>query len=69
MHDRRVARVRARAAFHRSEAARLDAEADAVEAARATGVSQWGSPLYPSSPADVSIPANTVGSTLMDTAR
>ena len=47
MHDRRVARMRARAAFHRSEAARLEAEADAAEAARAAGGSQWGSDLPP----------------------
>jgi len=47
MHDRRVAQKRARAAFHRSEAERLDAEADAAEAARAAGVSQWGSELPP----------------------
>ena len=47
MHDRRVAQKRARAAFHRSEAARLDAEADAAEAARAAGMSQWGSELPP----------------------
>jgi len=43
MHDRRMARMRARAAFHRSEAARLEAEADAAEAARADGLTQWGS--------------------------
>jgi hypothetical protein len=47
MHDRRVARMRARAAFYRSEAARLEAEADAAEAARAAGVSLWGSDLPP----------------------
>jgi hypothetical protein len=47
MHDRRVAWMRARAAYHRSEAARLDAEADAAAAARAAGVSQWGSDLPP----------------------
>jgi hypothetical protein len=47
MHDRRVAWMRARAAFHRSEAARLEAEADAAEAARAAGGSQWGSHLPP----------------------
>jgi hypothetical protein len=47
MHDRRVARMRERAAFHRSEAARLEAEADAAEAARAAGASQWGSDLPP----------------------
>jgi hypothetical protein len=47
MLDRRVARMRARAAFHRSEAARLEAEADAADAARAAGVSQWGSDLPP----------------------
>ena len=47
MHDRRVARMRARAAFHHNEAARLEAEADAAEAARGAGVSQWGSDLPP----------------------
>jgi len=47
MHDRRVVLLRKRAAFHRSEATRLEAEADAAEAARATGVSQWGSELPP----------------------
>jgi hypothetical protein len=47
MHDRRVAWMRARAAFHRSEAARLEAEAGAAEAARAAGLSQWGSDLPP----------------------
>jgi hypothetical protein len=47
MHDRRVAWMRARAAFYRSEAARLEAEADAAEAARAAGASQWGSDLPP----------------------
>jgi hypothetical protein len=47
MHDRRVAQKRARAAFHRSEAVRLDAEADAAEAARAVGVCRWGSELPP----------------------
>ena len=47
MHDRRTALMRARAAFHRNEAVRLDAEADAADAARAAGVSQWGSDLPP----------------------
>jgi len=47
MHDRRVARLRARAAAQPGEAARLEAEADAAEAARAAGVSQWGSELPP----------------------
>jgi hypothetical protein len=42
-----VAWLRARAAAHRSEAARLDAEADAALAARAAGVSPWGSRLPP----------------------
>jgi hypothetical protein len=54
MDDCRVAVLRARAAAHRSEearhaveAARLDAEADAVLAVRAAGVSPWGSELPP----------------------
>ena len=47
MHDRRVAWMRARAAFHRNEAVRLEAGADAAEAARAAGVCRWGSELPP----------------------
>ena len=47
MDDRRVARMWARVAFHRSEAARLEAEVHAVEAARGAGVSQWGSEVPP----------------------
>jgi hypothetical protein len=43
MDDRRVAWLRARIAAHRSEAARLEVEVDAVLAARAVGVSQWRS--------------------------
>jgi len=47
MDDRRVALLRARAVTLPGEAARLEAEADAAEAARAAGVSQWGSDLPP----------------------
>ena len=39
--------MRLRAAAHRSEAARLDAVVDAALAARAAGVSPWGSELPP----------------------
>jgi hypothetical protein len=45
MDDRRVMQMLACAAAHRSEAARLEAEVDAVLAARAAGVSPWGSEL------------------------
>jgi hypothetical protein len=52
MEDCRIAHMRARAAHHRAEAsrqtaeaARLEAAADAALAARAVGVSQWGSGL------------------------
>jgi hypothetical protein len=47
MDDRRVRLMLAQAAAHRSEAARLEAEVDAVLAARAAGVSPWGSELPP----------------------
>jgi hypothetical protein len=47
MDDRRVRQMLACAAAHRSEAARLEAEVDAVLAARAAGVSPWGSELPP----------------------
>jgi hypothetical protein len=47
MDDRRVRQMLARAAAHRSEAARLDAVVDAALAARAAGVSPWGSELPP----------------------
>jgi hypothetical protein len=47
MDDRRVALLRACIASHRSEAARLEAELDAVLAARAAGVSLWASELPP----------------------
>ena len=40
-----MALLRARAVTQPSETARLEAEADAAEAARAAGVSQWGSEL------------------------
>ena len=47
MTDRRVALLRARAAANPNEAERLNAKADAAEAARAAGVSRWGSELPP----------------------
>ena len=47
MTDRLVALLRARAAANPNEAERLNAKADAAEAARAAGVSQWGSELPP----------------------
>jgi hypothetical protein len=52
MDDRRVRLMLAQAAAHRSEAARLEAEVDAVLAARVAGVSPWGSELPPLAPAE-----------------
>jgi hypothetical protein len=45
--DRRIALLRARIKAHRSEATRLEVELDVVLAARAAGVSLWGSELAP----------------------
>jgi hypothetical protein len=47
MDDCRVLRLRACAVAQTTEAARLNAEVDAVLAARAAGQSQWGSELPP----------------------
>jgi hypothetical protein len=47
MDDCRVAVLRARIAAHLSEVTRLNAEVEAVLAARAAGVSPWGSELPP----------------------
>jgi hypothetical protein len=47
MEDCRVARLRALAVARPTEAARLNAEADVVMAARAAGQSLWGSELSP----------------------
>jgi hypothetical protein len=47
MEDCRVARLRALALARPTEAARLNAEADAALSARAAGQSQWGSELPP----------------------